>query len=209
MVILSSFRPFGQDPLWDKHQMLAFRSWMMCASRVYLFGDIEPSLRSNKVSFIPCEQFPHIRDMAHFAGQQRGRIVMICNGDIVVDPRIMKVEMKLKLSHSLCASSRRWHFDAELPLGKAMETASLSDAQGRDDRGRDLFMARAEVWARIAREMPVKYRIGHGQWDAAVTDLFRLHWTDKFFDFTALRLVFHPHHDGRRRPYDVEIANTP
>jgi hypothetical protein len=209
MVILSSFRPFGEDPHWDRHQMLAFRSWMMCAQRVFLFGDIVPELRSNKVSFVPCEQFPRIRDMAHLAGQQRGKIVMICNGDIMVDPRILKVEMKLKLSHSLCASSRRWHFDSELTMNKAMEGASLTDAQGRDDRGRDLFMARAEVWARIAREMPEKYRIGNATWDAYLTDAFRAHWNEKFFDFSALRLVFHPHHEGRRRPYDVEIANTP
>lgn len=209
MIAVSSLRPLGQDPHWDKHQMLAFRSWMMCATRIFLFGDIEPMLRSNKVAFIPCEQFPRIKDMAHFAGQQRGKIVMLCNGDIVVDPRILRIEVKLRVSHSLCASSRRWHFDSELPMNKAMETASLTDAEGRDDRGRDLFMARAEVWNRISKEMPEKFRIGQPQWDAYVTDAFRQHWNDKFLDFTALRMCFHPHHEGRRRPYAEEIANTP
>src|SRR6185369_1063170 len=104
MLIVSSFRPFGEDPHWDRHQMLALRSWMMCATRIFLFGDIEPSLRCNKVQFVPYEQFPRIKDMAHFAGQQRGKIVTICNGDIVLDPKILKIELKLRLSHSLCAS---------------------------------------------------------------------------------------------------------
>lgn len=189
--------------------MLAFRSWMMCATRIFLFGDIEPTLTSNKVSFVPCEQFPRIKDMATLAALQRGRVVMICNGDIVVDPRIRRIEAKLRLSHSACASSRRWHFDSDLPMGRAMETASLIDRDGRDDRGRDLFIAKAEVWHRIAKELPEKYRIGNSQWDAAITNAFREHWNDKFLDFTVLRMCFHPHHEGRRRPYDQEIAATP
>ncbi len=199
----------GQDPHWDKHQMLAFRSWMMCASRVFLFGDVEPMLRSTKVSFVPSEQFPHIKEMAHLAGQQRGKIVALCNGDIVLDPRILRIEVKLRVSASLCASSRRWHFDSELPMSQAMQSASLTDKDGRDDRGRDLFIARADVWAKIAKEMPIKFRIGQPQWDAWITDAFRQHWDAKFLDFTALRMVYHPHHEGRRRPYAEEIANTP
>ena len=208
MILISSFRPLGEDPEWDANQMRAYRSWQMFAERIYLFGEPEAQLKSNKVHFVPSEQYPRIRDMAELAARFRGKITLICNGDIVIDPDIRRIERKLGFAHACCASSRRWHFKPEPLMSEAVKNASLIDGEGRDDRGRDVFMARDFVWGKVAATMPDKYRIGHSLWDAYITNAFREHWNDRFLDFSAMRLIFHPIHEGRRRPHDLEIANT-
>lgn len=206
MIVLSSFRPFGESQEWDRNQMAAFRTWMMFAKRVFLFGQMEPAIDNSKVGWVSSDQYPRIKDMATLAGRQKNQIVMICNGDIRVNPNVLRLEQRMRVTNCHCASSRRWHFDPEKVITKHMDTATLTDMEGRDDRGRDVFIARWDVWARIAKEMPEKYRIGNPQWDAFLTDKFREHWNDQFIDFTTMRLCHHPHHGGRRHPYAEEIA---
>jgi len=105
----------------------------------------------------------------------------------------------------VCASSRRWHFDPE-KLPGSLETASLVNEHRFDDRGRDVFVAQARVWEKIAKEIPEVLRIGHQHWDGEITTRFRQHWNDKFLDFTSLRMVHHPIHGGRRMPYAETIT---
>lgn len=205
MLVISSMRRFGQDPEWDRNQMMAFRTWNMFAKKIILFGDRDPYLANRKVLFVPTEEFPRIKLMADLAGRQRMEYVTLCNGDILLDPAIMRIEARMRAGNFCCASSRRWHFDPTMTMEKARETASLINQDGFDDRGRDVFIARWDVWQRIAKEMPDHYRIGHQHWDAYLTNAFREHWNDKFIDFTAMRLVHHPHHSGRRMPYAETI----
>lgn len=209
MIVLSSFRPFGEDREWDENQLRAFRSWLMFAERIYLFNEPDPMLKSNRVHFVQSEQYPRIRDMALFAAKHRRDTALICNGDIVINPEIKKIERKLGMTHACCASSRRWHFRPQSMMVDAIRNASLTNGDGIDDRGRDVFMAKASVWARVGVQLPDKYRIGNPQWDAALTNMFREHWDDKFLDFTAMRIVFHPIHAKRKYPYAEEIAATP
>jgi hypothetical protein len=208
VIVLSSFRPFREDPEWDRNQLAAFRTWMMFAQRIVLFGQQEAELMNKKVVFIQSEQWPKIKAMVDYAASQKNQFVCICNGDIMLDPKILRIEQRMKFSNYRCASSRRWHFDPSKPMQEAITNASLTDMDGRDDRGRDVFIARWDVWARIAKETPDKLRIGHNTWDAFLTDKFREHWDDKFIDFTAFRYVHHPHHGGRRRPHELEVAAT-
>lgn len=206
MIIISSFRPFGEDPEWDRNQMMAFRTWQMVAKRVFLFGQQEPTLAGSKVSFVNSEQFPRIKDMAALAGSLRhDYCIAICNGDILMDPKIRAIEQRMRYGTCRCASSRRWHYDPSKPINEAIEAASLFTEDGVDDRGRDVFIARWDVWERIAKEMPSSYRIGHNEWDAFLTDKFREHWNERFLDFTAMRYIHHPHHGGRRRPYHEAV----
>lgn len=177
---------------------------MMFARRIYLFSQREAQIENSKVHFVPADDFPRIKDMAILAGKQAGQYTAITNGDILIDPAITKLEQRLRFQNKRCASSRRWHFDPNIPMEQARLNASLGD-----DRGRDIFIARWDVWARIGREMPDKYRIGNCRWDAYLTDKFREHWNDGFVDFTSLRIIHHPIHGGRKRPYDYEIANAP
>ena len=69
MIVISSFRPFGESQEWDANQMRAFRSWLMFAERIYLFGEIHPILKSNKVFFVASGDYPRIRDMAELAAK--------------------------------------------------------------------------------------------------------------------------------------------
>lgn len=204
MIVISSMRPFGEDPEWDRNQLLAFRTWMSFAKRVFLFGNQEPQLNNPKVKFVASEQFPCIKTMAKLAGEQKRQVVVICNGDILLDPRIVKIEQRMRNGTCSCASSRRWHFDAE-KLPQSLESASLTNSDGFDDRGRDVFVAQDRVWERISRDIPDNLRIGHQHWDGEITDRFREHWNDKFIDFTSLRMVHHPHHGGRRMPFAETI----
>ena len=198
-------RPFGEDLEWDRNQLLAFRTWMSFAKKVILFGKTEPQLENPHVEFWPTEQFPRIKDMARVAGEQARQVVAICNGDILLDPRIMKIEARMRCGTCCCASSRRWHFDPE-GLPDSLSTAKLTNLDGVDDRGRDVFIAQCRVWKTIADEIPETLRIGHQQWDGEITARFRQHWNDKFLDFTSLRMVHHPIHGGRRMPYAETIT---
>jgi hypothetical protein len=179
---------------------------MMFAKRIILFGQHEPDLSNGKVSFVPSEQFPRIKDMAEIAGRQKQQIVCICNGDILLNPAVMKIEQRIRNSGFRCASSRRWHFDPLKPMSESLENASMINEDGIDDRGRDVFIARWDVWAQVANETPERFRLGHGRWDAFMTDKFREHWNDRFVDFSAFRWVHHPHHGGRRRPHELETV---
>lgn len=182
--------------------MMAFRTWMLFAKKVYLFGEHEPVLSGSKVHFVPSEQFPRIKDMVILAASQKQEYSAICNGDILLDPQIMRIEQRMRFGNYRCASSRRWHFKSDaVSIEQARESSSLIDQDGRDDRGRDVFIARWDVWGRIAKDIPDQYRISHNAWDAYLTDKFREHWNDRFLDFTAFRYVLHPHHGGRKRPY--------
>jgi len=176
----------------------------MFAKRIVLFGSMEPTLNNHKTRFVPSEQWPRIKDMVAFAAMQKGEVIAICNGDIMLDPKVMKVEQKIRNGGCRCASSRRWHFDPTKLMSEALESATLTNEDGVDDRGRDVFIAPWHVWAKIAPETPEGFRIGLGGWDGFMTDKFREHWNETFLDFTALRIVHHTHHKGRRRPPELE-----
>lgn len=180
---------------------------MMFAKRIILFGQHEPDLSNPKVAFVPSEQFPRIKSLIAMAAKQRHQFVAICNGDILLDPAIIRIEGRMKNGHYKCASSRRWHFDPTKPMAEALETASLTNQDGFLDRGRDVFIAKADAWEKLSHEVPEHLRMGHQHWDAWATDAFRRHWDAKFLDFTVLRIVHHPNHQGRRMPYADQITS--
>ena len=187
----------NEDSEIARNQSLAKRSWEMWAKRIVYFGTSDFDLRSPRTIFLEAEQFPRIKSLMECAGGMNG-YTAILNADIVVKPEIRRLEQMMGLRGKLCASSRRYHFDPN--------TCNWDAAELGDDRGRDIFIARHDVWKRAAREVPEAFRIGNGRWDGYVTDLFRRHYNDSFIDFSQKRLVFHPIHGNRKRPYDEEIA---
>lgn len=194
---ISSYRPMAEDLEWKRHQLLANRSWNMVFSKIVYFGAMENELSSPRTKFVESEQWPTVKALATEASTHRG-FTAILNADIVVMHGLRKVIAGMGGRGQTCASSRRYHFDSN---SCDYEAATLGD-----DRGRDIFIARQDVWKRVAREIPVVLRIGSARWDAWMTDFFRSHYNAGFVDFTAQRLIFHPIHEGRRRPYDHEIA---
>jgi hypothetical protein len=199
MIAITSHRPLDQEPEIKRNQLLAKRTWESVFSRIIYFGVHEHELVSGKTAFIPCEEFPRIRDIVDLAGKQRG-FVAILNADIVVNPDIKKLERMMMLRGKLCASSRRYHFDPD--------TCDWKAAQLGNDRGRDIFIARNDIWRDAVNYIPHELRIGNGRWDAWVTDWFRTRYNDSFIDFTDMRVIFHPNHESRRRPYEEEISKV-
>lgn len=169
----------------------------MVFQRIVYFGSMEPELDSPRTRFVESEQWPTIKALALEASQHSG-FSAILNADLVVNQGLRKLISAMGLKGQTCASSRRYHFDSN--------TCDFESASLGDDRGRDIFIARRDVWKTVANNVPPELRIGHGRWDAWVTDWFRSHYNAGFVDFTAKKLIFHPIHEGRKRPYDEEIA---
>lgn len=180
----------------------------MFAKKIIIFGNQSDRavIGGGKVEVLNSEQFPRIRDMVLVASFQKMQHVAICNGDILLDPAITKIEQRMRFGNYRCASSRRWHFDPTVPMEIARQGASLTNQDGVDDRGRDVFIARWDVWHDMHRDIPTKYRIGHNGWDKYVTDWFREHHNTRFLDFTGYKIVHHPHHGGRKQPFIEEVS---
>lgn len=198
MIALSSHRPHHKSVEFRHNQLLAKRSWEGAFTKIIYAGIEEPELHSQKTTFIQAEDWPRIQTLAQIAAEQQG-IVAILNADIVVNNRLREVENRMWARGGVCGSSRRYHFDAHTP---DLTHAKLIES----DRGRDIFIARQNIWKRIAREVPEYLRIGHQQWDAWMTDFFREHYNQRFIDFTAMKCIFHPKHEDRQMPYANEIV---
>lgn len=199
VIALSSHRPLDQEAEIKRNQLLAKRTWESAFDKIYYFGTLEHELSSPKTHFVPADDFPSIKSMMTMAGQQRG-FVAILNADIVVKPDIRKLERMMMARGKSCASSRRWHFD---PV-----TCDWDKAELGDDRGRDIFIARNDIWRDMAKAVPEELRIGHGRWDAFCVDWFRIKFNDSFIDFTNSKMIFHPIHESRRRPHEEQIAKV-
>lgn len=197
MNCVSSHRPMGEGGEIARNQALAKRSWEMWARKIVLYGPNDHELRSPKTSFVDTEPFPRIRDLMRTAASLAG-FTAIVNADIVLEPAILKLERHMMLRGKRCASSRRYHFDPN--------TCDWKAAQLGEDRGRDVFIARQDLWRKAAGEIPEELRIGCSRWDAWCTDYFRIRHNDAFIDFSSMRIAFHPIHGNRKRPYDEEIS---
>jgi len=168
----------------------------MTFNRIIYLGPSEPELRSPKTKFVFSEDFPRIKALMQVAALQPG-FTAILNADIVVND-LRKLESQMMLRGKVCASSRRWHFDPNTCDWKAAYLGS--------DRGRDIFIARQDIWRKAAREVPEELRIGNSRWDAWCTDWFRIRHGESFIDFSGQKLIFHPAHESRLRPFDEEIS---
>lgn len=197
MIAISSHRPLDQEPEIKRNQLLAKRTWESVFSRIIYFGVFEQELASSKTVFFPHEEFPRIKDLMEQAGKQRG-LVAILNADIVVTPDLKKLERMMMLRGKLCASSRRYHFDPD--------TCDWKAAQLGNDRGRDIFIARNDIWRDAAHNVPEQFRIGHQGFDGWITDFFRGKYNTSFIDFTDMRIIFHPNHGNRKMPHSKEVA---
>lgn len=195
---VSSHRPHSRSAEFARNQSLAKRTWEPIFKNIIYAGPYEPELDSEKTHFVEAENFPAIQTLVKVAAGQSG-VTAILNADIAVSPRIRNIEQRMFISPLLCASSRRWHFD---PANPNFEAAQLLET----DRGRDIFIAKQSVWKHVSEIIPPHYRIGHQQWDAWMSDLFRDGYAGRWSDFTASKCVFHPHHGDRQMPYAESIV---
>lgn len=193
MTAVSSFRPLKDcSPEILVNQLRAANSWRDAFDRIVYFGPHQKALDGPHVTFLNSEQFPCIRTMAVVASQQRGWTAIV-NADIVIAPdRMWRVQDKLNKEQALCCMSRRLNFMREDMKDGVM-----------DDLGLDFFAAQPHVWARVAKEIPDQFRIGHQQWDTWLLGFFCANYGQRVVDITPWRMVYHPRHEDRQRPHPI------
>jgi len=197
MIAISSHRKHGHHKCtYRKNQIRAKESWEKYFEKIIYFGDVEPDLQSDKTFFIPCENWPFIRDMAREAGRQPSNYVAIINADIVVTQPFRNVEIIMRASSIRAASSRRRDLTKRVLLD--------------NDKGRDIFVCTPVVWRNVAKEIPACCRIGHQQWDSWMVAYLRTTLRNGFAEFTRIPCIYHPSHGMRQMPHadTIDISNS-
>lgn len=191
MIAVSSFRPLGQNPEWDKNQRVAKASWDKVFSEVIYLNQYEEKLWSPMTTFLPTEGHPTIRELCRICAMAPPNAwACIINADIVVTSGLNQSEAKANRRGALALTSSRWTLDN----GKVAVT----------DNGLDFFAARWEVWAEAAKACPPQLRIGHPTWDTWMLAFFNATAREKFYDITKAKCIFHPKHDDRRVVFNVD-----
>lgn len=184
MIAISSFKPFSESAEVAKNQYSAKQSWEAVFSKiVYVTPFPEPELESDKTEFVvQPETFPSIKSLALLCAEQEEWTAII-NADIIVDPKLLKVEKKLKELNAETCYSRRYQF------GFDMSEAEIVDW------GLDFFAATPSAWKEIAEAIPDEFRIAHQQWDTWMVSWMSKH--TKCYEITECRCIFHPKHGDR------------
>lgn len=190
MTLVSSFRPHADDPVYRENQVRALSSWEPMVDRIVYFGQFEPELSRPNVIFVECEEWPRIGVMAEYCAQV-DRVSAIVNSDIVLAPAVSKVFEIVRHTSIGAATSRRYD----------LETGKLNPM----DKGRDIFICKDHVWSKLAKAIPDTFRIGHQSWDGWAVGFFRVILDKRFAEFTQMKAVFHPQHEGRKTPHSAEI----
>lgn len=198
MIFVTSARPMGGDPEYDRNQLIAKASWERVATAIVYFNDPQPQLASPITRFIPWEPFPHVRDMVDLCADQDDWGVLV-NADIVIMPNFKSVTQKLKAKRAVAASSWRWQFNPSVGV----------DPAEHNDNGLDFFAAQPGAWEMVYQKMgrtpqgdvdsPGRLRWGSPQWDSwMLGTFFHLFAALGFYNITDTRCVRHPIHGGRK-----------
>lgn len=189
MNAISSFKPFSEDKEYAKLQKEAFDSWYPHFGKIVYYGDREPLLLTEKTIFVKSEQFPKIKDLVRMCALSISDYTCLINSDIILKPGFSQIVHGLKEKNLVAAISRRYQMD-EGTDGKLV------------DYGLDVFIARPMFWSKVYGSIPDNLRIGHNNWDTWMAGFFNRNLKGKAADFTHRKLVFHPKHGGRARPYE-------
>jgi len=194
MIAVTSHRPFKDcSPEIRRNQIRARESWEGQFDGIVYFGEEEKELDGKNVQFIVnVEQFPPIELMMKCASHLKDWVAIV-NADIVVSQGLKVIQRELFTKGALCAMSRRFEFEREdVNSGRMI------------DNGLDLFCATPSVWKLAAMMVPKNYRLGHCLWDTWTLGFMCTHYYAWLWDFTECRVIFHPKHEDRRRPFKID-----
>lgn len=189
MIAVSSFRPLGQNPEWDRNQLAAKRSWDEAFDEVFYFNVEEPQLGTGKTTFIPTLDHPPIVDMCRLCSIA-SRWACIINADIIVSPRVREIERRAEARGAYALTSFRYQLN--------------NGRQQVIDNGLDWFAALPWVWLTAVDKCPGQLRIGHPTWDTWMIGLFNYAAGTRFYNVTNHQLIFHPRHEDRRHVCNVD-----
>lgn len=196
MIAVSSAKSHSNEE-YAANQKAAARSWSLYFEKVYYFSEPEIDLTHRNVFFLPGEDWPRVKDMANLASKVRAAFTCLINADIFLAPAFKTVEEKMVKGHVKCATSKRWQFDPKDFTKRNIRVA---------DSGLDIFVGTPEVWRAVAERMPSAYRLGHPNWDGWLAGFLNATYKGSFVDFTHLKCVLHPKHEGRECPYQAEVG---
>jgi hypothetical protein len=190
-VILSSVRPFYEDKDYAAIQRKAINGWEKCATEIVLFSETaDVDGLTVPVTFeIPSDNPPTIKEMVEYAVKHYSEhtVVAICNSDITLGEGVLRIKACAKennLSTTWAATSLRHEYDKD-----DLATAAV------EGMGLDFFVATVNVWQHMINEIPPFMTIGQQQWDTFVNTWFRRRvQTNKYFNVTDWKCVYHPKH---------------
>lgn len=199
MIFVTSARPMGDDPEYDRNQLTAKQSWEPLATAIVYFNQPQPQLASPKTRFIPAEPYPHVIDMVDLCADQGDEWCCLLNADIVTTPVLLHLEQRLKLKHAIAVSSWRWEFDPAVGITPCHQL----------DCGLDFFAAVPGAWAELYEQMlrtpqgehdAAKHlRFGAPSWDSwCLGAFFKLFSHRGFYNITGSKCIRHPKHGGRK-----------
>lgn len=183
MIAVSSFRPLGQNPEWDRNQLAAKASWDKVFTDVIYLNNHEEKLNTGTTCFLPTDTHPPIRELCRICAMAPGWACII-NADIIVHPRLRVAESRAIQINALGLTSYRWQ--------------RQGDQYRVIDNGLDFFAAHFAFWTQVARACPPQLRIGHPTWDTWMIGYFNQHAPGRFFNITRYQCIMHPKHSDRR-----------
>lgn len=200
IVAISSQKPFTKAaPEIVENQIRAFKSWEKVFNGIVYFGHPVAGLNGPKTTYVHTKNAPTIKSLAEKAAEFAGWACLI-NADIVVTPGILSVWRQLCKTNAVCALSKRF----DLVTGQQLP----------NDNGLDIFLATKSVWRAVSREVPEQFKIGSILWDTWMASFFATNYSDRCYDFTPSRVVFHPKHENRGdqslldKPSDKYLTET-
>lgn len=199
-IFVSSVKPFKDEKdAYTANQVIALNSWKRVASKIILFNKPEDlaeyplegiEFRATKNP----EGIPYIKEMvgvlAKLDGDKAGAIL---NGDIVVEPEVLKVfdlREKYQLGRAWGCTSRRHR------LSPAREKLGVVE----DDWGLDFFLATGQVWKLCEDYVPDFLTVGRGQWDNWMVGWMKAKVpVSRWFDITNLAVIWHKEHSRKKK----------
>lgn len=196
MIAITSHRLHSENSEYRINQIKALDSWAIHFDTIFYLGAEEPELKHKKVSFVPSDEYPRIKEMIKLASNIPKGYTTILNADIILGSGYKKVVEKMESNHIQAGTSRRWNFQ----VNRGVTSGRLTDF------GLDVFVATQKVWATALRNVPNCLRLGHIQWDAWLVGFLNTEFKRSLVDFTNHRVVFHPEHKGRISPFNDQMA---
>jgi hypothetical protein len=199
LMAVSSFRALDDSAEVAANQLRAKRSWDLVFDRIILFGAYDKRLASPTTEFIPDGgDFPSIALMTIVAAAQAVPACLL-NADIVVAPELKAMVNQAWAKDALAMTSQRLEFD---PKTEDYFRAVVKDL------GADFFCAKPEVWRQVYKEIPHQFRIGHQRWDQWMLNFLWYSYQRRFVDITTLGPIFHPKHESRKMPHNIDCSNV-
>lgn len=183
LTLVTSFKPFGLDPDYDRFQLLARTSWSSQFDKIVFFNDYEPLMDGHQVHWIkPKEKFPRMKDILTCCGEQTTPTVF-CTADDYLAGHFKETILELIGKGFLCGTTLRWNYD------KNTLHFDKSEVCGG---GLDLFYAVPSIWKQLAKEIPNEFHIACPTYDAWMSQWFEIFHGDHYCNFWKRRTMLHP-----------------